>query len=295
MRLSVIVPTNRAGVDALFAGLRRQSFTDFEFLLVDDLFGFRGGRYHGELEQPLRHIGFESEAPRWGRYMSALNRAVAKSQGERLLFLSDYSVLHPDGLAAHAKFHEEFPDDVCLGGIEYCELPKLHPDFPLRYGWLAMGHDVANPTEASYRPWLDDTRRHELYEEWRVAYEQDLDSGRLDPFMWSVFEKPVTSWDDVKDLRVFNHDRRDTSPFLNLKNDSIPRKWLERIGSFDERADGCHGHQDSITWRQLAKAGAKLQVRAENPVRVLDAHGIAIIRRMTRPDDSNLKIYEAAQ
>ncbi len=115
--------------------------------------------------------------------------------------------------------------------------------------------------------------------------------------MWSTFEKPVESFADVANLRVFNHDRRDKSPFLNLKNDSIPRKWLEKIGGFDERADGTHGHQDSITWRQLAKAGAKLQVRAENPVKVLDAHGIVIIRsfRDGKDDTSNAALAEAAQ
>lgn len=292
--LSVVVPTNRLGLDALFAGLRGQSFKDFELILVDELGNYRENM-HRDDAFAVRGLKPDTEHVRWGNYMMAMNAALRASRAERLVFWSDYTFPHPDTLATHAAFHREHPEDVCLGGIQYTELPKLHPDFPLKYGWLAMGHDVANHRDETYAPWLDDKRRHELYEEWRVAYETDLDSGRLDPFMWSVFEKPVTGWNDVRDLRVFNHDKRDTSPFLNLKNDSIPRSLLEKIGGFDERADGCHGHQDSITWRHLAKAGAKLQVRAENPVRLLDPHGIAVIRRMTRPDDSNLRIYEATQ
>lgn len=290
--LSVIVATNRcSGMDALFAGLREQTLpvSEWELLFVDEL--------SRVVRPPVGFVWsmiYPDAGPRWGNYMHSLNEALRCASGDRLVFWSDYTCPHPETLATHAKFHEEHPDDVMLGGIEYTELPKLHPDFPLRYGWFAMGHDVANHRDDTYAPWLDDKRRHELYEEWRQNYEADLDSGKLDPFMWSCFEKPVESFADVASLRVFNHDRRDTSPFLNLKNDSIPRKWLEKIGGFDERADGCHGHQDSITWRALSRAGAKLCVRAENPVRLLDPHGIAIIRRMERPDTSNLKIYEGA-
>lgn len=295
--ISVIVVSNRVGgLDALFAGLRGQSFRDFDVVVVDDIWGSRivtDEQCSGVESQHLMTPG----TARWGNYMRALNEGVDATGGDRLVFWSDYTCPHPETLATHARFHEEHPDDVMLGGIEYCETPQLHPDFPLRYGWLAMGHDVANHRDDTYAPWLDDKRRHELYEEWRIAYERDLDSGLLDPFMWSTFAKPITSWDDVKDLRVFNHDKRDTSPFLNLKNDSIPRSLLEKIGGFDERADGTHGHQDSITWRQLAKVGAKLQVRAENPVRLLDPHGLVLCRRFDagKDDTTNARLAAEAQ
>jgi hypothetical protein len=295
--LTVCVVTNRiGGLDALFAGLREQTYRQFELVVIDELTERKGMQVAGH--RPFHfHTRTFAGFPRWGNYMQALNAALAASIGDRLLFWSDYTCPHPETLATHARFHEEHPDDVMLGGIEYTELPRLHPDFPLRYGWFAMGHDVANHKDETYAPWLDDKRRHELYEEWRTNYEADLASGRLDPFMWSTFEKPVQSFADVAGLRVFNHDRRDTSPFLNLKNDSIPRKLLEKIGGFDERADGCHGHQDSITWRSLAKAGAKLQVRAENPVKLLDPHGLCLVRRFDsgKDDTSNLKIYEGTQ
>ena len=294
--LSVIVVSNRVGgLDTIFAGLRDQTFRDFEAILVDELFLCRSGH----LLQLAASLNQCRSLPvvtgqRWGNYMASLNAALRASRGDRLVFWSDYTCPHPETLATHARFHAENPDAIMLGGIEYTELPRLHHDFPLRYGWLAMGHDVANHKEETYAPWLDHKRRHELCEEWRRNYERDLDSGTLNPFMWSVFERPVESFADVAGLRAFNHDRRDTSPFLNLKNDSIPRASLETIGGFDERADGTHGHQDSITARQLAKVGARMVSVPENPVRVLDAHGIAIIRRFAdgKDDTSNLKIYE---
>jgi hypothetical protein len=295
-RLSVIVPTNRVGgLDVLFAGLRGQTFKDFDLWVVDEL-----GRVlmitTAWRDFPAACTGPKGVPGHWGNYMASLNAGLRASTGDRLVFWSDYTCPHPETLATHARFHAENPDAVMLGGIEYTELPRLHPDFPLRYGWLAMGHDVANHRDETYAPWLDHKRRHELCEEWRQAYERDIDAGTLDPFMWSVFESPVNSFAEVAGLRVFNHDRRDTSPFLNLKNDSIPRSLLEKIGGFDERADGTHGHQDSITARQLTKVGARMVSVPENPVRLLDPHGVALVRsfRDGKDDTSNLKIYEGA-
>ncbi len=290
--VSVIVPSNRiGGIDVLLHGLAEQTISNFELIFSDEL--CRDRATPPQVGRATVQVS-PGNWPRWGNYMGALNAALKYARGSCCVFWSDYTYPHPKTLETHLRFHENNPGRIMLGGIEYTELPKLHPDFPLEYGWFAMGHDVANHRDETYAPWLDDKRRHDLYEEWRTSYERDLDSGKLDPFMWSTFEKPVTSFADVAGLRVFNHDRRDTSPFLNLKNDSIPRSLLEKIGGFDERADGCHGHQDSITARQLKKVGAEFASVPENPVRLLDPHGIAIIRRMERDDASNLKIYEAA-
>jgi hypothetical protein len=294
--ISIIIPTNRpGGLDVLFAGLREQTVRDFEVVIVDEV----RERNREQVPRPELDLGpgvgvwivQPNTGERWGNYMGSLNAALRVARGDRLLFWSDYTCPHPSTIATHARFHAEHgPLDVMLGGIEYTETPALHPGFPNRYGWNAMGHDVANHRDETYAPWLDDKRRHELYEKWRQNYETDLDSGALDPFMWSVFEKPVGSFAEVAALRCFNHDRRDTSPFLNLKNDSISRELLEKIGGFDERADGCHGHQDSITAKALAKVGAKLHSVADNAVRLVDPHGIAIVRRMTREDTSNLAL-----
>lgn len=290
--LTVIVVSNRVGgLDALIAGLDAQTFRDFELIFVDEL--WRERELPENLSFPARHRAPGSDL-RWGNYMRSLNTGRIFANGERCVFWSDYTCPHPETLATHARFHETNPDDVMLGGIQYLELPKLHPQFPLRYGWLEMGYDMANPTPETYAPWLDDSKRHALYEKWRRAYERDLDNGTLDPFMWSTFAEPIREHEDIDGLRVIGHDRRDSSPFLNLKNDSIPKRLLDRICGFDERADGCHGHQDSITARQLARVGAKFVSVPENPIDLIDAHGVAIIRRMERHDASNIIIYEEA-
>ncbi len=296
--ISICLATNRpGGLDVLVSCLRGQSCHDFELVIVDELRPERRGVVP-QVGKGSWHIA-PGGGERNGRYMHALNRAVQYSRGDVLLFWSDYTAPHPETIAQHVKFHSEFPETaVMLGGIEYCETPKLHPDFPNRYGWSAIGHDVANHRDETYAPWLDDKRRHELYLEWASNFDADLAEGKLAPFMFSVFDKPVDGWPDVAPLRVFQSNPRvPPHQFLNLKNDSMRRSLLEKIGGFDERADGSHGHQDSITHRQLAKVGATFHPVAHAPVKLLDPHNIAILRRFdgSKDDSANLKLAEALQ
>ena len=293
--ISIVLPTFRpGGLDILFSTLRESTYQDFELVIVDELRPYRRHKAEQTGKGGTWHIAPGTTA-RWGNYCRSLNRGLDYSRGDVLLFVSDFTAFHPETLATHAKFHASHgPKDVMLGGIEYTALPKLHPDFPLEYGWAAIGHDPANPTPGSYDPWLDKTRRHELYREFREAYERDLDSGKLGPFMVSTFATPFAGWKDTEGLKVFETNRRGPpSQFLNLKNDSMRRELLQGF-RFDERADGTHGHQDSITHRQLAKLGAEFHPGG-GAVRVLDPHSVAIVRRAGCDDEANLKLAEALQ
>jgi len=291
--ISIVIPCNRVGgIDVLASTLREQSLQDFELILVDELRPYRRGTVP-QIGRGSWHIGPNARL-RWSNYMRQLNIGLELARGELVLFLSDYTALSPETLATHAAFHATAdPKAVMLGGIEYTSIPPLHPDFPRLYGWSKIGHDPANYSDATYAPWLDKKRRHELYEEFRVDYERDLDSGRLAPFMTSVFETDFAGWKDTESLKVWERNMRGPpSQFMNLKNDSMRTDLLRSIGGFDERADGTHGHQDSITHRQLMRVGATFHPVPEAPaVRILDPHGIAIIRRTGLDDDANLKIY----
>lgn len=292
--ISVVVVTNRVGgMDVLRAGLRLQSFTDFELVIVDELYAERSAQLKGYFNFPFVHVRpFETKA-RWGNYMRSLNTALRVASGERLVFWSDYTCAAPETLAAHASFHDKHPDDVMLGAIRYVATPELHGAFPRRYGWGAIGHKPGNGDGPTYQRWLDAGERHSLYQEFREAYENDLRSGLLDAFMLSTFRRPLEKRAAARSLPTLGIDDR-TAGALNLKNDSIPRAALDAIGGFDERADGCHGHQDSLTGRQLQRTGVKLVARSRCTVALLDPHEIAIIRRMDRPDTSNLELYEAS-
>lgn len=291
--ISILAPSFRTGgLDVLLSSLAGQSDQDFELIFCDELRHYRRGAV-SQAGKGSWHIAPGTTA-RWGTYMRALNRCLDYSRGDILLFVSDYSCLSPTCVADHKAFHASHgPKDVALGTIEYTSLPTIHPDFPREYGWAKIGHDPANYSDETYAPWLDKARRHELYREFREAYERDLDSGKLDPFMVSTFAAPFTGWKDTEALKVYETNRRGPpSQFLNLKNDSMRRELLQGF-RFDERADGTHGHQDSITHRQLAKLGAEFHPGG-GCVRILDPHSVAIVRRAGCDDEANLKLAAEA-
>lgn len=266
--ISIIIVTNRpGGMDVFHEGLTKQGSHDFEIVVMDCL-----GRA-GTNRTPF------------GAYMAALNRGVELSRGDVLLFITDYTYLGHNCLARHAEFHERHDDKaVLLGGIDYHRLPPLHPSFPRRYGWLELGHDdpTTQPPE-----WSEPAKRSECYDRWLAAYESDLADGTLSPFMWSTFAEPFTTPGAI----FSSNDRMPPNNHLSLKNDSMKRSLLEKAGGFDERADGSHGHQDSLTELHLLRAGAELYPDPLARAHIIDPHGIAIIRKMRRTDDDNLRLY----
>jgi hypothetical protein len=275
--ISIIVVTNRpGGFDVLASGLNAQSYRDFEVIVIDCLALLRG-------IVPTKD-SMCTWAP-FGGYMAALNKGVSLTRGDVLLFITDYTYLGHNCLERHAAFHAANDESaVLLGGIDYHELPPLHPDFPLRYGWLELGHKDprTQPPE-----WADPAKRAECYDRWLAAYERDLSDGTLQPFMWSTFAEPFKTLPPI----FSSNDRMPPNNHLSLKNDSMKRSLLEKAGGFDERADGSHGHQDSLTELHLLRAGAELYPDPLARAHIIDPHGIAIIRKMSRTDEDNLRLY----
>jgi len=313
--ISILVPTNRVGgLDVLFSGLANQTHKDFELVLIDDLRAFRGHLVH----EYAREYGFECQhvgpyqVPQLecgmyepGHYQRALNTGLAHARGDVCLVLCDYTYLAPDCLAAHAAFHAENRTRVLMGQVNCVDVkPLMHPGFPERYGWFAMGHDPAQHVDAthapSYQPWMSGASRLGLMRDWLAAYVRDLDNGTLDRFMWSVFDVPVRPDLDVKQYRVWQEGRGQLEPGPNhhqacyLKNDSIRTDSLLAIRGWDEEMDGCHGHQDSeLAGRLEKKLSMEFWMDHSALAYMFDPHGIAIIRGMRKSEGHNLATYNA--
>lgn len=309
MKVSIILPTNRVGgMDVLFAGLRAQNFREFELIVVDEIYEERRERFRFEIDRmsldfPVIHRPPKDPPARWGNYMRSLNTAVEIARGSVLLFISDYTALEEGCISAHWWKHELARKAgmraAVLGRSKHCRLPRLHSEFGHVYGWLAMDHRPEFRDGPTYAPWLDARKRHDFCIKWTKAYERDLESGRLDPFMWSTFDPPLSDLKPIWGSTSYHVEKGDLPEgevqhqFFNLKNDSVSRSLIEEMGGFDERADGSHGHQDSITAKRLAAEGCRFLVEREASCIHFDPHGIAVIRRLDRPDDSNLGIYNS--
>jgi glycosyltransferase involved in cell wall biosynthesis len=253
--LSVVVPTNRAGgLDILFRSLYEQTDQDFELLLVDSLKPWRAEIVKREAEYyffPIKHLCPEPNPFPAPGYMKGLNLAIEHAEGDALLYLPDYSWVAPDCVEAHADFQRRHGKPLLL---DYCytALPPLKPSFP------------AGGYRHSVDPDADAQAHTETLREATERYVADLDSGKLDDLLFSLFERTPT-FDEVKALPCdFWHQKNQTeSPhpdynWVSFKNESFPTELLVEMNGHDEEYDTSHGWQDSELAYRLREAGTEL-------------------------------------
>lgn len=103
-RATVIVSTyeNPAALDLVFAGLRRQTRTDFEVLVADDGSGKETAavieRFRRTCDFTVGHVWQPNQGLRKGR---ALNRAIVAAAGDQVLFLDGDCIPGPTFVARH--------------------------------------------------------------------------------------------------------------------------------------------------------------------------------------------------
>jgi len=318
--ISVIVPSNRVGgCDVLFAGLANQTLPrdQFELVFVDNLHTKRESLvkdYAREYGLQVTHVKpfdigtYENHGGSVanGCYQRALNTGIVHSRGRVVVICCDFTYFASDFLKLHLSFHDgdHGGGSVCMfGQIWSVDLvPLIHPNWPNCYGWGAIGHNPALYRDAthvpSYAPWLDDGRRLALIEKWSAQYMKDLRVGTLDPWMWSVFGKPITPSTDISEFRVWQKDKTQYSPGLqhhqlaNLKDCSFATEDLLAIGGLNEAMDGCHGHQDSeLAGRLEQQRKTRFWYVPMSRVYLFDPHYLTIVRSMERNESANLAIY----
>lgn len=318
--ISIFVPQNRpGGLDVLFAGLANQTLPrdQFELLLIDDLHTFRADQvreYAARYDLQVRHLP-PHDVPKLpcglyeqGHYQRALNTGLMHARGTHCLVLCDYTYLSHEALAQHALYHSAERDGlkICVMGlVDNVDIrPQMHPAFPGRYGWSAMGHHPADNHDGviatSYEPWLQVSARMGLCREWFANYCEDLTAGKLEPFMWSVLAEPVTPETDIRKFEVYEVGRAQLNEgqchhqICYLKNDSFSIDDLLAVGGWDEAFDGCHGHQDSELAGRLEKQlGMQFWLFKDVKATLFEPHSVAIIRQYRKPENHNLLAYSA--
>jgi len=283
--ISVLCVTNRVGgMDVLFSSLAQQTHQDFEIILVDALFDHRSER---DFRHIARELNLSHTPPRDNpfpavAYCRSMNTAIAHARGETCVLLCDYSWLHSDCLATHAACQAKNPGPLHLD-YNYSKLPTLKPDLP-------MYAQTVGPEHPEYLAQLNATTDR---------YCSDLASGKLDPFMWSIFAESPTQ-EMVGALEVTHKHRpcatREAGDWnwCSLKNESFPTELLLDLNGFDEALDASHCYQDLDFSYRLRARGIEWQngPPEQGMVTVLNPRELINVKRLTRPIWHNRRLVE---
>lgn len=276
--ISVVVPTVRVGgLDILFDSLKKQTFTDFELVLVDGLYERRKNIVAEEARDrflAVRHVGL-SPTPKHCAFCAYANAGVIAATGEVVLFCVDYSRLPPGVLAAHAEFHRADPTG------------RAGMMSPHRY----IGLDV-DPSFPSYG--LQEIDR----------YERDVSGHVLDKWLWSIggaLNVPGKPHEADGGVSV----AADADPKLRLpagpigpeyfhaKGESVRRARILEINGWDTDLDGAHLYQDSdFADRLSVKAGVRWMLDPSYVVEIANPRHVFPYMRRTRPHEDNFKIWQ---
>lgn len=129
--ISLVFVTNRPGaLEILHDNLRRQTFTNFELVIADDLADTR--------EYPLAPYKVTHFKPRQKQYgdawnlNKAYNDALGKAQGLLLVFLQDYIWIPANGLERFWEVYQDYPDALVTGVGHKAQLPDTLPVTPCK-------------------------------------------------------------------------------------------------------------------------------------------------------------------
>lgn len=261
MRITLCVITARpGGLDVLRAGLKEQTFDDFELVLVDafhaqrrdqvrDYFARAGIRC---VHTPCRLHNFPVDSCPQYR-----NAGLAKSSGELLIWGVDYTYFPPDCLEKHWRVWERSGGKVCgMGAHEYLEPPKTAYPLPDYAPIVAMPPNQEAGVTYQYKKAMGE------------AYAEAIHAGFYDPFWLSVFEEPLESGRQIMALRQDQHFLRadpklsgnpgQVCPpnFFHAKNESVPLATAVAVNGFDEGYTG-HLYDDTDFGMRLSNAGVR--------------------------------------
>ena len=232
--VSVLCSTFRpGGIDVFLAGMRDQTFTDFEVILVDRRYERRRAGVASLAQAygvPLLHVPEHRRNGKWSLVATAWNTALALAQGEYVIFLQDYAYAPPGWIEAHLIAQEGRPDRYVVAPYSYHRLPERD----LR---LLQPFDFSGQRERS-----------------RNCVEPDamLEGGVLEEVL--SFEGFHPSWFAREPLPPPYQDARKSGPaagvptsWTHIKNESMRRDVAWEASGMDERLDRGKGPVD-LDW-----------------------------------------------
>lgn len=271
---SVVMPTMRVGgLDVVCEGLERQTFRNFELVIADSLYQ---RRRHVVTEMAkkysfaIKHVQPEPNPLPVNAFCKQANTGLMHASGRLVHFITDYTWLPPDALELHLR-HYMGNSKVGLMSPHQYVLTPFHGQFP------PYGRDDID------------------------SYVNDLDAGKLDPFMWSAFEQSFTGNATALPIDpIMGHaDPKLAVPtgpidpsYFHAKNESCAIEPLLQVNGWDEALDGTHCWQDTeIAFRLAARTGLTWELCPNVAYIVNPRHAFPFPKRL-RPIETNKAIYE---
>lgn len=236
-KVSVVVPTLRlGGMDVLFGALRRQTFKDYELVLVDEWRDMR--------TESVAHLADTTGVsllhvrPDRPGLAHALNVGLGKARGKLVCPLNDYHWPPQDWLARHwSVFQRSGGAWTCNGLAEHHAPPALKP----------VGLDVMDYTMTVFRRPFEGN-----FSDLPVLYREDLAWTKR--FRWSLGDGLYTSCG---------------REYYNTLNNSIPRSVLLKINGYDETYDQSRAVLDIDAGVRAEIVGHRFALDTGNVVHVL--------------------------
>lgn len=234
--ISVITPTMRVGgLDVTFEGLSRQTYRNFEIVLVDSFCARRSEVVKEKANNfglQITHIPPIDNPFPVNAYCRYVNTGLRHARGSRVVFMSDYTWADVSCIENHAKGEDK------LLALPY----GISKPLPVRSNFPVYGPGNIS-VSTNY------AEHYKLMLEAGDIYASDILSGKLDEFMWSIYDKTPTLDDIVTDVWEVSEPGRFPEGFhdnlqCNLRNESMPIEVLLSLNGLDEDLDGCHGWQD---------------------------------------------------
>lgn len=285
--LSLIVPTMRVGgLDFLFDSLKRQTFTDFELVLIDGLHYHRDDIVEREAKKRFLKVVHVEPSPNpfpLCAFCQYMNAGIRRASGEVVVHMVDYSRLPPGLLAAHAAFHR-FPANTHAGLMG----PHRYVAFEPSPGFHPYGPDDID----DYQSEVEGNRKHGsgLYDfmfSSGVALDLPSDPHRVDGGR--------TAPPDA-DPKL----RMPTGPidpsFFHAKNESVRLEHILKINGWDEALDGAHLYQDTDFAERLSvKAGVRWHLDPTQVVDIINPRNHFPFAKRVRPHETNRQIWQNAK
>lgn len=278
-RATVVLKTFRpGGFDIAFGCLSRQTFTDFEVLVVDEHHVARAdvlARYASDygLAERVRFIAPERSLWPVESAAMAFNTGVKYARGSLVVLFSDYAWAPSGWLAEHwASFEEHGASSVCLGPFLYVLPPRERTQTALQSDLPLQPTDTRAPFTLFDLP-LQESEVLGMPTQGRNVCFTNLQG---------------------QDGKLFFADGfcNNGAHYLFEKNESVSRELLCEVNGSDEAFAGSHCYGDTDLGERLALAGARFYVRHRALVRIVQVRDFIRSSQLLRPIAENERLLE---